>query len=58
MAPMNAQKLIDTAEALVAGDKGRLAMDESNPTCAKRFARLAIPQTGETPRAYRDMTEM
>ena len=33
---MNAQKLIDTARALVAGGKGLLAMDESNPTCNKR----------------------
>jgi len=44
---MNAQALIDTAKALVADDKGILAMDESNPTCNKRFARLGIPQTGE-----------
>src|SRR5664280_1709897 len=55
MAQMNAQKLIDTAKALVAGDKGLLAMDESNPTCDKRFARLGIPQTEETRRAYREM---
>jgi len=52
---MNAQKLIETARALVAGDKGLLAMDESNPTCDKRFARLGIPQTEETRRAYREM---
>ncbi len=42
---MNAQELIDTTRALVAGDKGLLAMDESNPTCNKRFAGLGIPQT-------------
>ena len=42
---MNLQKLIDTAKMLVAGDKGLLAMDESNPTCNKRFAGLGIPQT-------------
>ena len=42
---MNLQKLTDTAKALVADDKGLLAMDESNPTCNKRFAKLAIPQT-------------
>jgi fructose-bisphosphate aldolase class 1 len=35
---MNAQELIDTASALVAGDKGLLAMDESTPTCNERFA--------------------
>jgi fructose-bisphosphate aldolase class 1 len=29
---MSAQELKDTAKALVAGDKGLLAMDESNPT--------------------------
>src|SRR5450830_476762 len=52
---MNAQKLIDTARALVAGDKGLLAMDESNPTCNKRFARLGIPQTEQTRRTYREL---
>src|ERR1035437_3786699 len=52
---MNAQELIDTAEALVAGDKGLLAMDESNPTCNKRFAKLGIPQTVEARRAYREL---
>lgn len=52
---MNAQKLIDTARALVAGGKGLLAMDESNPTCNKRFAKLGIPQTVEARRAYREL---
>jgi len=52
---MNTKALIDTAAALVAGDKGLLAMDESNPTCNKRFARLEIPQTVEARRAYREL---
>ncbi|MEO7493390.1 MAG: class I fructose-bisphosphate aldolase [Massilia sp.] len=52
---MNLQPMIDTARALVADDKGLLAMDESNPTCNKRFAKLGIPQTEEARRAYRDM---
>ena len=52
---MNAQELIDTARSLVAGDKGLLAMDESNPTCNKRFASLGIPQTKEVRRAYREL---
>ena len=52
---MNTQELIDTAKMLVAGDKGLLAMDESNPTCNKRFAKLGIPQTAEARRAYREM---
>jgi fructose-bisphosphate aldolase class I len=52
---MNAKKLTDTANALVADDKGLLAMDESNPTCNKRFAKLNIPQTEEARRTYRDL---
>jgi fructose-bisphosphate aldolase class I len=52
---MNAQSLIDTARAMVADDKGLLAMDESNPTCNKRFAKLGIPQTEEARRAYREL---
>ena len=52
---MTAQQLMDTARTLVAGDKGLLAMDESTPTCNKRFARLGIPQTEEARRAYREL---
>jgi fructose-bisphosphate aldolase class I len=52
---MNTQELVETARALVAGDKGLLAMDESNPTCNKRFANLGIPQTEEARRAYREL---
>jgi fructose-bisphosphate aldolase, class I len=52
---MNTQELCDTARALIAGDKGLLAMDESNPTCNKRFAKLGIPQTAEARRAYREL---
>ena len=40
---------------LIADYKGLLAMDESNPTCNKRFARLGIPQTEEARRAYREL---
>ena len=52
---MDVQKLVNTARALCAGDKGLLAMDESNSTCNKRFARLGIPQTEEARRAYREL---
>ena len=52
---MNAQELMDTAKTLVASDKGLLAMDESNPTCNKRFARWGIPQTEEARRSYREL---
>ncbi len=40
---------------MVADDKGLLAMDESNPTCDRRFAKLGIPQTVEARRAYREL---
>ena len=52
---MNLQQIAKTAKEMVAGDKGLLAMDESNPTCNKRFAALGIPQTEEFRRAYREM---
>jgi len=52
---MDDKKLIDTAKALVANSKGLLAMDESFPTCNKRFAKLGIPQTEEARRAYREL---
>jgi fructose-bisphosphate aldolase class I len=52
---METQKLTETARMLVANDKGLLAMDESNPTCNKRFAKLGIAQTEEVRRAYREM---
>jgi fructose-bisphosphate aldolase class I len=52
---MDEPKLISTAREMVAGDKGLLAMDESNPTCNARFAKLGIPQTEEARRAYREL---
>jgi fructose-bisphosphate aldolase class 1 len=38
---------ITRCRALVADDKGLLAMDESDATRNQRFARLEIPQTEE-----------
>jgi fructose-bisphosphate aldolase class I len=52
---MNERSLIETAKALVADDKGLLAMDESIATCDKRFAKLGILQTEEARRAYREL---
>lgn len=52
---MNEAGLIKTARAMVADNKGLLAMDESNPTCNKRFAALGVPQTAEMRRLYREM---
>ena len=47
--------LIPTVRALMAPDKGLLAMDESIPTCHKRFAALGIPQTEEARRSWREL---
>jgi fructose-bisphosphate aldolase class I len=52
---MSAQELAATARALVAEGKGILAMDESNPTCNRRFEKAGIPQTEEARRSYREM---
>jgi len=52
---LDERKLRQTATAMLANDKGLLAMDESNPTCNKRFAALGIPQTPDMRRAYRDL---
>jgi len=40
---MKCQELIDTTQKLMADDKGLLAMDESNPTCNKRFLKTKKP---------------
>lgn len=52
---MIARALIHTARALVKGQKGLLAMDESLPTCNRRFSLLGIPQTEDARRAYRQL---
>ncbi|WP_010588087.1 class I fructose-bisphosphate aldolase [Schlesneria paludicola] len=52
---MTSEQLTSTAKSLVANDKGILAMDESNPTCNKRFAALGIPQTEAMRREYREL---
>jgi fructose-bisphosphate aldolase, class I len=52
---VNEQQLIATARSLMQAGKGLLAMDESNPTCNKRFAKLGIPQTEEARRAWREL---
>ncbi len=52
---MNRETLSATARAMVAPGKGILAMDESHPTCKKRFDALGIEFTEENRRAYRDM---
>lgn len=52
---MDTKVLINTAEAMVAGNKGLIAMDESTPTCDKRFEKYGIPKTIEARRDYREL---
>ena len=43
------------AQKLVEPGKGILAADESEPTIAKRFAKIGLPSTEELRRDYREM---
>lgn len=52
---LSENKLIDTAKALVADNKGILAADESTGTIGKRFASISLPNTPENRRAYRTL---
>lgn len=52
---MKTKEFLETARGMVADGKGLLAMDESPPTCDKRFAKLGIPLTEECRREYREM---
>lgn len=52
---MDLQILKITIEEIFSNSKGILAMDESNPTCNKRFAAHNIPQTEEMRRKYREL---
>jgi fructose-bisphosphate aldolase, class I len=52
---MGKPEINTTVQAMMQAGKGLLAMDESNPTCNKRFAKLGIPQTVEARRAWREL---
>jgi len=52
---MDLQSIISTANAMMAKNKGLLAMDESIASCNKRFELLGIPATEEMRRAYREL---
>ncbi len=52
---MGKTELTATVKAMLQDGKGLLAMDESNPTCNKRFAKLGIPQTVEARRDWREL---
>jgi fructose-bisphosphate aldolase class I len=52
---MTTHDLTATAQAMVAGQKGILAIDESVATITKRFQALGITSTAESRRDYREM---
>ncbi len=52
---MDKQQLEQTAQALVAPNKGILAADESTPTIKKRFDTIGVDSTAENRIAYREM---
>lgn len=52
---MDLQTLISTARRLLAEGKGLLAIDESTPTCGKRFAAHGIQNSEANRRDYRTM---
>ena len=52
---MDRETLKTTAEQMMQKPKGLLAMDESSPTCAKRFSALNIPETEENRIRYREL---
>jgi fructose-bisphosphate aldolase, class I len=52
---MDAQKLEETARAIVAEGKGILAADESDGTIKKRFDTIGVESTEETRRSYREL---
>lgn len=52
---MNLETLANTAAALVSRGKGILAIDESLPTIAKRFASIGIESSEAHRRAYREL---
>jgi len=52
---MSNSDLERVAATMVAKNKGILAADESNATCAKKFEKFGIESTEENRRAYRDL---
>src|SRR5207248_8297661 len=52
---MDAQRLEETARAIVAEGKGILAADESDSTIKKRFDSIGVESTEANRRAYRDL---
>ena len=52
---MDKQRLVQTAQALVAEKKGILAADESGGTIKRRFDSISVESTEKSRRDYREM---
>ena len=52
---MDRQKLEETANAMVAPGRGILAIDESHPTCKRRFDSIGVDCNESSRRAYRGL---
>ena len=52
---MNKENLESIANQMLAKPKGILAMDESNPTIAKRLASIGVENSEENRRKYREL---
>ena len=52
---MDQQRLVQTAQALVAEGKGILAADESSGTIKRRFDSINVESTEDNRRNYREM---
>lgn len=52
---MNSDELKSVASAIVAGQRGVLAADESGPTIKKRFDAIHVESTEESRRRYREL---
>tara|TARA_B100001057_G_scaffold388600_1_gene396088 strand:+ start:7636 stop:8640 length:1005 start_codon:yes stop_codon:yes gene_type:complete len=52
---MNKKILENTVSKMMSEPKGLLAMDESSPTCAKRFASVGIEDSENNRRRYREL---
>tara|TARA_Y100000996_G_C22508415_1_gene637394 strand:- start:402 stop:1400 length:999 start_codon:yes stop_codon:yes gene_type:complete len=52
---MNVKNLEENAKKMMSKPKGLLAMDESSPTCAKRFAGVGIEDSENNRRRYREL---
>jgi fructose-bisphosphate aldolase class I len=52
---MKAEEILETANSLITGDKGILAMDEDNTSLDAKFKTMGLPETEDLRRACREL---